>query len=68
VMGPTTLVDNTATDEDVRIAACLAARYADHGDRSAVAMKVLDKRGERTIEVAPLAHDDPRIAEWRIGG
>jgi len=68
VMGPTTLVDNTATDEDVRIAACLAARYADHGDRSAVAMKVLDEQGERTIEVAPLLFDDPRIAEWRIGG
>jgi len=30
-------------------------------------MKVLDEGGERAIDVAPLASDDPRIEQWRIG-
>jgi tRNA U34 2-thiouridine synthase MnmA/TrmU len=67
MMGPTTLVDGAPTDEDVLHAAALTARYADHEDRPIIAMKVLDEVGERTVEVSPLAPDDPRIAQWRIG-
>jgi len=67
VMGPTTLIDGATTDEDVRLAAALAARYADHGDRPTIRMKVVEGIGERTIDVAPLESDDPRIAQWRIG-
>jgi len=66
VMGPTTLVEGDPSEEEIRLAAALTARYGDCGDRPAVAMTVLAASGERTIEVAPLAPDDPRIEQWRI--
>jgi len=67
VVGPPTLVEGEASDDEIRLAAALAARYADHEGRSSIPMKLLARGEEQAIDVAPLAPDDPRIAQWRIG-
>ena len=68
VMGPTTLVEGDAREDEILLAGALAARYSDHGERSTIPMAVVRGDVKRIIDVAPLAHDDPRIAAWRIGG
>ena len=68
VMGPTTLIEGDPTDEEVLLAASLAARYCDADEGAMVAFDVRDEGGSRTIEVGALDRDDPRIAAWRIGG
>ena len=67
VMGPTALVEGDPSEEDLLLAAALAARYADHGERAAIPMVVSGEDGEQTVDVTPIAVDDPRIAAWRIG-
>ena len=66
VMGPTALVEGDPSEDELLLAASLTARYADHGDRATVSMTVSRGKAERTIDVAPFANDDPRIAAWRI--
>jgi tRNA-specific 2-thiouridylase len=66
VMGPTTLVEGDPTEDELLLAAALAARYADHDDRPTIAMAISCEAADRTIHVAPLSSADPRIAEWRI--
>jgi tRNA-specific 2-thiouridylase len=65
-MGPTTLVEGNPDEGEILLAAALAARYSDHGGRPTIAMVVLGDGVKRTIDVPPLAHDDPRIGDWRI--
>ena len=66
-MGPTTLVEGDPTEEEILLAAALTARYSDHGGRDSIPMTIVDEGGERTVDVAPIAPDDPRITQWRIG-
>lgn len=65
-MGPTTLVEGNPTEEDLLLAAALTARYSDHGGRGSIPMTIAIEGEERTVDVAPIAPDDPRIAQWRI--
>ena len=67
VMGPTALVEGSPSEEELRFCCRLVARYSDHADRSAIPMAVGSASGERSLEVTPLAPDDPRIARYRIG-
>jgi len=66
VVGPTTLVEGTPTEDEIRRAAALAARYCDHEQGRPVRMEILSDGVKRTIQVVPLAEDDPRISQWRI--
>ncbi len=66
VMGPTTLVEGDPSEDELLLAAALAARYSDQGERRTVSMTVSRQDTKRMIDVVPLANDDPRIAEWRI--
>ena len=66
-MGPTTLVEGKPTEEEIRLAAALTARYADHDGRPTIAMRIVEANAERTMDVAPLDANDPRIAQRRIG-
>lgn len=67
VMGPTTLVEGDPNEEEILLAAALTARYSDNGGRGSIPMTIVGEGEERTVDVAPIAPDDPRIAEWRIG-
>ena len=67
VMGPTTLVEGLPTDEQLRLCCSLAARYCDHEAGVEVRLQVVSKEAEWVLNVIPLALDDPRILEWRIG-
>jgi len=66
VMGPTALVEGDPSEDDLLLAAALAARYSDHGNHRTVSMSVSGPDTKRIIDVVPLANDDPRIIEWRI--
>jgi len=66
VMGPTTLVEGNPTEEDLLLAAALTARYSDHGGRGSIPVTIATEGEARTVDVAPIAPDDPRIAQWRI--
>jgi hypothetical protein len=66
VMGPSSLVEGKPTEEELQLAASLAARYCDHGSDSRVAMEVTADGARRTIVVSPLDAADPRLSEWRI--
>jgi hypothetical protein len=66
VMGPTALVEGDPSEDDLLLAAALAARYSDHGKHRTVSMSVSGPDTKRIIDVVPLANDDPRITEWRI--
>jgi len=65
-MGPTALIEGSPSDQELRLACGLVARYSDHEDRGTIPMTVLSESGERTIEAAPLDPADPRIARLRI--
>ena len=68
VMGPTTLAEGNPTEDDLLLAAALAARYSDHGGRESIPMTISGGEGtERIVDAVPIARDDPRIAAWRIG-
>ena len=67
VMGPTTLIEGDPSEDELRLAAALAARYSDHAGAPTISMVVIGPGIERVIDVAPLRPDDPRIAEWRLG-
>lgn len=65
VMGPTTLIEGSPTDEELHLVAALTARYCDAEET--VAFNVSGVEGMSSIEAPPLDRDDPRIAQWRIG-
>jgi len=65
-MGPTALIEGPPSEEELRLACGLVARYSDHGDRATIPMTVLSASGEQTIEAAPLDPGDPRIERLRI--
>ena len=68
VMGPTTLVEGSPSEEQLLLCCALAARYCDCEVGVEVRMNVVVSReDERVLSVLPLATDDPRILEWRIG-
>ncbi len=67
VMGPTTLVEGDPSEEQLQVCCSLAARYCDHEAGVEVRLQVVSQEGERVLSVVPLAVDDPRILEWRIG-
>jgi len=67
VMGPTTLVEGGPTDEELRLALSIAARYCDTEGASAVSFNVRVEESSRRIEAPQLDSDDPRIVAWRIG-
>jgi tRNA-uridine 2-sulfurtransferase len=67
VMGPTTLVEGSPSDEQLLTCCSLAARYCDHKAGEEVRLKVVSENGERIFSVLPLSTDDPRILKWRIG-
>ena len=67
VMGPTTLVEGNPTDEQLQSCCSLAARYCDQEAGVEVRLQVVSQEDKRTLSVIPLAMDDPRILEWRIG-
>lgn len=67
VMGPTTLVEGPPSEEQLQTCCSLAARYCDHEAGAEVRLKVVSCEGEHVLSVIPVAIDDPRILEWRIG-
>ena len=71
VMGPTTLIEGDPVDDELGLAAALAARYCDHSDDSHVSFRLLrpgagEETAGETIIATPLSADDPRISSWRI--
>ncbi len=68
VVGPVTLVEGNPTRNEILLSASLAARYCDHNGREALSMCIFRAGKESIVEVAPLAGDDPRLSEWRVGG
>ncbi|MCX6091930.1 MAG: hypothetical protein NTX23_03570 [Candidatus Bipolaricaulota bacterium] len=66
VMGPTALVAGTPTEEDLRLAASLVARYCDHEGAAAIDVVVITNGVRRTVSVEPLDASDPRFREWRV--
>ncbi len=66
VMGPLTLVEGDPSEEELSLAARIAARYCDHDDGSTVALQISRGETKKEIEAIPLPADDPRLAAWRI--
>lgn len=66
VMGPLTLVEGDPFEEELMLAARIAARYCDHDDEIPVALQITHGETTRTVEATPLPADDPRLAAWRI--
>ncbi|MBN1857675.1 hypothetical protein JW848_00550 [Candidatus Bipolaricaulota bacterium] len=69
LMGPTGLVEGNPSDEELRLAASLLARYSDHRPDESVRVRALSgpqHEQETILEVLPLAADDERIALWRL--
>ncbi len=66
VMGPSSLVEGDPSEEELSLAASLAARYCDHAGTTPIAMDVTTKGERRTVVVAPLDAADPRLSEWRV--
>ncbi|MBC7318540.1 tRNA 4-thiouridine(8) synthase ThiI [Candidatus Bipolaricaulota bacterium] len=66
VPGPVALVLGEVGEEELRLAAELAARYSDAQDQAPV--RVLAQRDGKTTElwVVPMAKDDPRLRKLRI--
>ena len=67
VMGPTALVEGDPTDEELRLAASLVARYCDAEAGVCVSFDVLRDDAHREVDALSLPPDDPRISAWRIG-
>ncbi|MEI6171387.1 MAG: hypothetical protein WCQ45_02755 [bacterium] len=66
VMGPSALVEGDPTEEELRLAASLVARYCDHEGDAAIEMEIVDDGARRTVVAKPLETADPRFTEWRI--
>lgn len=66
VPGPTALVEGEATEEELLLAARIAARYADVEPGEEVRILATDG-GTRELRVVPLPPDDPRLRELRVG-
>lgn len=66
VMGPLTLVEGDPSEEELSLAAGVAARYCDHNDGTAVALRVSHGETTQTVVATPLLADDPRLDAWRI--
>ena len=65
VPGPTALVEGESTEEELLLAARIAARYADAELGEEV--RILATDGEtRELRVVPLPPDDPRLSELRV--
>ena len=65
-MGPVSLIEGSPSDDELCLAAAVAARYCDHDDPSPIKLRIVRGEEEETIAIAPLSPDDPRIASWRI--
>jgi hypothetical protein len=66
VMGPTALVEGTPTEEELRLAASLVARYCDHEGNAPIEMEIVVDGARRAMAAPPLEAADPRFAEWRV--
>lgn len=66
VMGPLVLVEGDPSEDDLSLAAGIAARYCDHDDAATVALRISRRETTRTVMVTPLPVDDPRLDAWRI--
>ncbi|MGQ9663094.1 MAG: tRNA 4-thiouridine(8) synthase ThiI [Kiritimatiellia bacterium] len=58
VPGPTALLPLSANEEEMRLAAAICARYADHQPGKPVVVRIRSATGTRTLEVIPAAPDD----------
>lgn len=67
VPGPVAVVEGAPTEEELVLAAQLAARYSDACPGEPVRVTLVRDRETRTLSVIPLAKDDPRIASWMLG-
>ncbi|MCP4702607.1 MAG: tRNA (5-methylaminomethyl-2-thiouridylate)-methyltransferase [Gammaproteobacteria bacterium] len=64
--GPLTLVDGEATEDDLLLAARIAARYSKGRDAVKVKVTINDRlNGERIVEVAPMPPDEIPAA-WQV--
>jgi len=66
VMGPLALVEGDPSEDDLSLAARIAARYCDHDDGATVALRVSHGETTQTVVATPLLADDPRLDAWRI--
>jgi len=66
VMGPSALVEGDPTEEELRVAASLVARYCDHEGDAPIEMEIVVDGARRTMAAPPLQATDPRFAEWRV--
>ena len=66
VPGPVALVEGHPGEEDLELAARLAARYSDARPDEAVVVRAEHGGDVRELRVTPLSPDDPRIAHWGL--
>jgi hypothetical protein len=66
-MGPTALVEGDPAENEVALAAGLAARYCDHRPGETLRMRIVEGGDERELTVEPLSPSDARIVKWRLG-
>jgi tRNA-specific 2-thiouridylase len=65
-LGPLTLIEGEATDDDIRLAAAIAARYGQGRDAATVAFDYIPVAGEvRKLAVEPLSVEDID-PEWLV--
>lgn len=67
VPGPTALVEGAPTEEQLILAARIAARYADAAPEGEVKVTVSDGGDKRELLVRPLPADDPLLEKLRVG-
>ncbi len=58
------LVEGEPEEEQLRIAAAVAARYSRHRNQARVDVALISEKGRRTVEVEP--KPDEELAEWRL--
>jgi len=63
---PITLIEKEATEEGILLAARLTARYSQGRDEDRVTVELEKDCEKRSLEVEPLAKDQPLIKELRI--
>ncbi len=68
VMGPLALIEGEPYEEDIQLAASIAARYCDHTGDTPISLRLTHAGSERVIEAPPLSRDDSRLVQLRIGG
>ena len=67
VPGPTALVEGEVTEEELELAARIAARYADAGPDQEVRLRASWAEETKELKVRPLPPDDPRLRALRVG-